>query len=241
MSHWGFLPVSPVRGRVGKESDRQPSVLTPAVHDAHVAVPGGLADDRGMKVPFVQYLRDLACVVRRDHDEHSFLALREHDFVRRHSRLAPRNFRYVDAEARPALVGRFDRSCGQPSRAQVLQANEPPGIGQLQARLDQHLFEKRVAHLNCGAQIAVVLEAPRREAGRPVNAVTSRIGPDQHEEVAGRTRRRAEELVCRNDADAHRVYERVVGVRVGEDDLAADVGNADAVAVFRDAGNDAAK
>ena len=49
-------------------------------------------------------------------------------------------------------------------RAQVLQANEPPGIGQLQARLDQHLFEKRVAHLDGGAQLAVVLEAAGREA-----------------------------------------------------------------------------
>ena len=237
----GFLAREPVGGRVGQESDGEASALRAVIADAHVAVCGGLADDGDVKVPLVEYPGDLAGVFRRDDDEHPLLALGEHDLVGRHSRLAPGDLRHVYADARPALARALDGRGGQPGGAQVLQADETTGPGQFHARLDQHFFEEGVAHLHGGAQLAVVLEAPRGETRRAVNAVASRVGPDQHEEIARRARGGAEELVRRNDADAHGVHERVAGVGVGEDDLSADVGDADAVAVLRDARDHAAE
>ena len=216
-------------------------MLTSVVLNTHISVFGRLADDRHVKVPLVEYLGDLARVIRGDDDEHPLLALGEHDLVRRHARLAPGDLRHVDADARAAFIGRLYRRRGQPGGSQVLESDETARLGELQTRLDQDFFEERVAHLHGGTELAVVLEAPRREAGGAVNAVTSGVGPYQHEEVARRPGRGAEELVSRNDAHAHRVDERVVGVGIGEDDLAADVGNADAVAVLRDACNDSSE
>ena len=74
-----------------------------------------------------------------------------------------------------------------------------------------------------------------------MDAVAAGVGADEHEDVAGAFRLRAGELVDRGDADAHGVDERVAGVGVLEDDLAADGGDAEAVAVAADAGDDAAE
>ena len=66
-------------------------------------------------------------------------------------------------------------------------------------------------------------------------------GADEQEHVAGARGARQRDLVVPRDADAHRVHQRVAGVRRVERDLAADVGNADAVAVAGDAADHAAE
>ncbi len=63
----------------------------------------------------------------------------------------------------------------------------------------------------------------------------------QQEDVAGPGRPRQGDLVVARDADAHGVDERVARVARVEGHLAADVGDADAVAVAGDAADDPAE
>jgi len=59
-----------------------------------------------------------------------------------------------------------------------------------------------------------------------VDAVAAGVRADEHEDVAGAFGFGTGELVDGGDADAHGVDERVRGVRVLEDDLSADSGDA---------------
>ena len=114
-------------------------------------------------------------------------------------------------------------------------------VREVEAGLHEQLLEERVADLHGRAQLleARVRVRARGEAGRAVDAVAAGVGADEHEDVAGAFRLRAGELVAARDADAHGVDQRVAGVGVLEEDLAADGRDAEAVAVAADAGDDA--
>ena len=72
-----------------------------------------------------------------------------------------------------------------------------------------------------------------------MDAVTTGVGTDQQDEVAGTGGGRPGQLGLLDDADAHGVDQAVVPVGLIEVDLATDGGDADAVAVAADAGHDA--
>ena len=72
-----------------------------------------------------------------------------------------------------------------------------------------------------------------------MDAVAARVRADQHQAVARALRPGPHEAIHTNQADAHRVHQRVVRVALLEIDLAAHRGDTDAVAVAADAGDDA--
>ena len=83
---------------------------------------------------------------------------------------------------------------------------------------------------------------PKPAAGehrRAADAVATGRAAEQHGEVVDAARRGQHEVVLRQQADAHHVDERVLGVGRVEDELAADGRHADRVAVTRHAGHDA--
>ena len=109
----------------------------------------------------------------------------------------------------------------------------------LQAGLDEHLLQEGVADLHGGAELLGVLQGLGGEAGRAVDAVAAGVRADEQQQVAGAGGDGADEVVGADEADAHGVDEGVVVVAGREGDLAADVGDADAVAVPGDALDDA--
>ena len=110
---------------------------------------------------------------------------------------------------------------------------------QLEARLEEQLLGERIADLHARTlRLALRREIFRRER-RAVNAVAPGARADGDDRIADALRHGANQLVLVQQADAHRVDERIALVRRIERDLAGDGRNADAVAVVADALHDA--
>ena len=120
----------------------------------------------------------------------------------------------------------------EPRRAQVLQRGQQPAVEQVERALDQLLAGERVADLHARPLVRrALVEALRGQHGGAADAVAAGLRPVEHDQVARAGGLRARQLLGGQQADAHRVDQRVVLVGVVELDLAAHVGHADAVAV----------
>ncbi len=239
----GRYAVSRVFGRFDEKRDGQRGDFAVAVDDVHDAVVGDVTDDRRRNLPALEEAGDVGLVATLDDDDHAFLGLGEHDFVRGHAVFAARHLAHVEHDASAATVGGLDRGGGKSGGTAVLDTGDPFGVvlGEVDAGFEEHLLEERVADLHGGAHL---LEASTGvgaggEAGRAVDAVATGVGADDHDDVAGALGLGAGQAIDGGDADAHGVDERVRSVGVFEVDLAADSGNAEAVAVAADPGDDA--
>src|SRR5713101_6309787 len=102
--------------------------------------------------------------------------------------------------------------------------------------VEPELFGERVSHLHRRpALLRALVESGRRHRGA-VNAVPAGLGTDVEDGIARPVGARAEDLVLLHEADGHGIDERVAGVLGSEIDLAAEVRDAEAVAVPADAG-----
>jgi hypothetical protein len=136
------------------------------------------------------------------------------------------------------------RQLGQPARkpgaAEVLDAGDESLGEDLEAALDEHLLGERVTDLDAGPLgLLAFLERRAGQHADAADAVAAGLGADEDHPVARSGRLRELEVAVLEDADAERVDERVALVGRVEDDLAADVGQAQAVAVAADARDDA--
>ena len=163
---------------------------------------------------------------------------RDHHLPRLHALLAERDG--VEPEVDPALARHLGERGGEAGGAAVLQRLDKAGLDQLDRDLDQLLAQERIADLDGRPLVGVVLaELLAREHGGAADPVAAGRGAVEHDEVPGAGRARARDPVGREQPDAHRVHEHVVAVRVVEDRLAADGGDADRVAVGADPGDGA--
>ena len=173
--------------------------------------------------------------------EHALLRLAGQDLVGLHRGLAQRHPLQVDAHAGAGRGGGLGERAGQAGAAEVLDADDQAGVVQLEAALDEQLLHERVADLH---RRAALLGLPSSKVadgqhGDAADAVAAGLRADQHDDVADAGGGLAAAAVDRQHADAERVDQRVALVARVEDDLAADVGQAEAVAVAADAGDDA--
>ena len=189
-----------------------------------------------------QRAHDLRDCIRLVGDaDHPLLALRDHDLDGLHVGLAERHAVEVDVEADAASrhLGEGGRKA---RRAEVLQRLDEAALHEREARLDQLLAREGVADLDGRALVLVVVgELLAREHARAADPVASRGRAEEDDVVAGPARLGARHAVGREEPDAHRVDERVRRVAVVEDRVAADGGDADAVAVVADAADRAAE
>ena len=115
-----------------------------------------------------------------------------------------------------------------------------PRGDQLEAGLEQQLLGERVAHLHLGTPRLALLRQLLGGEARAVNAVATGAGADREQHVADALRPRARiRSLLAEQADAHRVDQRIAGVARREADLAAERRHADAVAVVADAAHHA--
>ena len=113
------------------------------------------------------------------------------------------------------------------------------GLHRLEARLEQQLLHERIADLHGRPLLLRLLVELGRRHRRAVDAVASGLGADVVDGVADARRRALEDVVAARDAEAEHVDQRIAGVALVEDDLAADGRHAEAVAVAGDAGHNA--
>ena len=205
------------------------------------AVLGHLADHRRLDVPLGADLHEGVDEVRPDHRHHPLLRLAHQDLGRGEARVAERDRVQVDAHAAVAAGRQLGRRAGDARRAQVLNALDQPLGEELEAALDQELLQERVADLNRRTLGGLAVGVAERRAGqhrRPADAVRPGPRAEQHDLVARPVGRGLLQVAVPHEAHAERVHQRVAGVAGVEDELAADVGQAEAVAVERDARDD---
>ena len=135
----------------------------------------------------------------------------------------------------PAISESDDAS---PAAPQSCSDSTSPHFDELDRHLDQLLARERIADLHRRSLVGVVLaELLAREHGRAADPVAAGGRAVEDDEVARPVRLRRLEPRRVEDPDAHRVDEAVARVRLVEDGRAADVRDADGVAVAADAGD----
>ena len=118
------------------------------------------------------------------HQQHALLRFREHDLVRRHAGLALRNVFQIDLDARAGAAAHLAGGTRQPRRAHVLNADDGAGLHRFEARFEQQLFEKRIAHLHVGPLLLRFFGELGRRHGRAVNSVAPRLRADVDHRIA---------------------------------------------------------
>ena len=173
--------------------------------------------------------------VGRGHDgQHALLALADHDLPGLHVGLAQRHPVGVDVDAHLALGRHLAGRGGDAGGAQVLQGDELAPAQQVQADLEQLLLGEGVAHLHRRPLLFEgLVELLAGQHARAADAVAARLGAEQDHVVADAGRRAAHDLVVADQAHGHGVHQAVAAVGVLEVHLAADGGDAHAVAVAR--------
>ena len=131
-----------------------------------------------------------------------------------------------------------DRADASPAAPQSCSDSTSPRLDKLDRDLDQLLAGERIADLHRRALVRIVLaELLRREHRRAADAVAPGCRAVEDDDIARPVRLRRLQPRRIEDADAHRIDEAVARVRVVEDRRAADVRDADRVAVAADPGD----
>ena len=137
--------------------------------------------------------------------------------------------------ARPRPRGHLGAGAGEPGRAHVLDADNGARLHGLEAGFEQELFRERVTHLHRGPALLRALFKGGRSHGGAMDAVASGLGADVEDGIARSLGAGAEDPVLSDEPDGHGVDERIARVLGSERDLAAQVWDAEAVAVPADA------
>ena len=202
--------------------------------DAEATAVGHGADHRGLHLPSTGDGQDVVELVGFDDGEHPLLGLRGHHLERRHVRLATGHGVDVDVHAGAALGGGLGGGAGDAGTAEVLHADRQVAVEELQARLDQALLLERIADLHAGTLVGVGLVVAEAGAGQDrhsADAVTTGAGSEQDRQVADALGAAEDQPLGRHQTEAEDVDQRVALVGLVEHRLAADVGDADGVAV----------
>jgi hypothetical protein len=193
-----------------------------------------LADDRVLELPPVEDGVDRLDPVRADDRDHPLLALGDHHLPGLHSLLPERHAVQVDVDAE--IRRHLGERRRDPRGAAILKRLDETGLHELHRRLDELLPGEGIADLDRGPLLGgAVVELLAREHGGAADSVSTGRRTVEDDRVTGRSRLRAEQPLCREEPDAHRIHKAVVAVGLVEDHLAADGRHADAVAVVADA------
>ena len=209
------------------------------IEHAHHAVVLHHADFRVGQVPLFKDVHDRLLVALLHDDEHALLRLAQQRLVRRHARLALRHFCEIDFHARATTARRLARRARESRCAHVLDARHRVGREQFEARLEQQLLAKWIAHLHRRPVLLALLREVARRERRAREPVASRLRADVENRIADALRRAARDLLVLQDAEAEHIHERVAVVALVEKHLAADGRHADAIPVVRDAAHHA--
>ena len=202
------------------------------VADNEVLASGNLTDLGAGDVPMRADLLELFHVLRGHHGAHALLGLGGEDLCSGHILCAQRDVVQVDLHAAITGGGQLGGGAGQARTAQVLDAHDDAGLVQLQAALDENLLRERVTHLH-GRQLALgaVLEGVRSQHGHATDAVEAGARTEEHDLVAGTGGKSELEVLHLQRAHAQRVDQRVARIGLIKNSFAANVGQAQAVAV----------
>jgi hypothetical protein len=227
--------------RVGQELSGNRADEIVLVEGAQLAGVADVSDRRaGELPPRADTLNGLEHL-RPDDGDHAFLGLRDHDLPGLHPGLAYGDSVEVDVDPRAVTRHLGERRC-EPGGAAVLQRLDETAFDELERGFDQLLARERVTDLDGRTLVPGLLAQLRaREHGGATDPVAAGRSAVEDDVCADRGRACPRHSIRGQQADAHRVDEAVVAVRLVEDRLAADGRDSDAVPVVADTGNRAAE
>ena len=233
----GALRIERVAGAVVDERRYRDVTDNGIAHRADQVVAfDDLADHRALKLPAGAQRLHFGQAARLDAGQHALLRLRDHDLEGLHVGLAQRHLGEVELDADRTARRHLGGGRGEPRGAEVLQADQDVVADELERGLDQALLHVRIADLDGRALVvAARVDVLRGEHRCSADAVATGARAEQDDEVADAGRGRALQVRGLEDADAHGVDEARLLVAGVEAHLAADVGDANAVAVVPDA------
>ena len=210
------------------------------VADDQVVALGDLADLGAGYIPVLADFAELLHVLRSHNGAHALLGLGGEDLCRGHILRAQRHVIEVDLHASIAGGSQLGGSAGQARAAQVLNANDHAGVVEVQAALDEDLLGEGVAHLH-GRQLALgaVLEGIGGQHGHAADAIQTGAGAEEHDLIALARCKGQLQVIDLEGAHAQGIDQRVTGIGLIKDGLAANIGQAQGVAVATHAGNNA--
>src|SRR5680860_753469 len=239
-SVWALVDGAVVRDTARRHVDDPFAV---PVDQETIAV-GDFADNNSLDVPFRTDRHEGVYVRRFGDRHHAFLRFAHQDLFGRQARIA--QWHGVEFDVHTAVAGarEFTRRARQSGTAKVLDARDHAGLEQFQGALDEQLLHEGVADLDARAfrgaarSIDASVKGFGREHGHAADAVAAGAGAIQNYLVTCAAGVSEMEVFVAEHADAKRVDKRVAQIGLVEDDLPADVGQAEAVAVAADASHD---
>src|SRR6266567_2485776 len=201
----------------------------------HARLADHAADLHRIESPLTEHAIDFFLAALLRDQQHAFLGFTEQNLVRTHASLALRHPVHFNLNTNAAARTHLASGACQSRRAHVLNANDRAGLHRLEARFEQELLQKWIAHLDVrplGFRFFAELLAGH---GRAMNAVAHRLRPYINNPIAFARRLRVKDLVLAHQPERERVHQRIARVARLELCLPADVGDAEAVSVRSDA------
>ena len=191
-----------------------------------------LADLRARDIPVGANLRELLHIVWGDHRAHAFLRLRGQNLGGRHVLRAQRHHIQVHQHATITSCGEFRRRAGQARATKILDAHHNSSLVQVKAALNEHLLRKRISHLY-GGQLAfgALLKRVRGQHRHTADAVQTRARTKEHHFIAQARGKRQLQVLHLQRAHTQSVNQRIPGVGFIKNGFAADVRQAQTVAI----------
>ena len=222
----------------GARVDIDDRLAAPGDHEP--AGVGDLAQHAGLDVPLLRDREEPVELAGLHDRHHALLALGHQDLLGRERGVAQQHGIELDRHAALAVGGELARRARDARGTEILDALDQVAREQLEAALDEHLLGERVADLHRRAfRRAAVLEGLAGQDAGAADPVAPGACAEQHDLVADAAGVGQMQVLVTQDADRERVDERVGLVDRVEPGLAADVGQAEAVAVEADAADDA--
>src|SRR5450432_2434913 len=209
--------------------------------DAEPSIPGNETDFGGFETPLPEHAEDFVLPALLRHQQHALLAFGEHDLIGGHAGFALRDAVQFDLNSDFAAAAHFASGAGEAGCAHVLNTDDCAGLHGFDAGFEQQLFHERVAHLHVGALLFGLFGEFGAGHGRAVDAIAAGARADVDHGVADARGLGVEDLFLAADAKSEDVDQGIGAVTRLENALAADGGDAEAVAVMRDAGDHAAQ
>ncbi len=227
------------RGFVGKLTVGDLGDNHTVILDAQHSVIGDAADGYGVEVPLLEHGEDFVFAAGIGHDEHPLLGFREHDLVGRHAGFALRHEAQVDFDAGPGAAAHFASGAGETGCAHILNADDCAGMHSFKTGLKQKFFHEGIADLDVGTLFLGFLGEYGGSHGRAVNAVAPGFCSDVNYRIADAGGAAVEDFVVSKNTQREDVDQRIAVIAGLKDAFAANGGDAETIAVMRDATDDA--
>ena len=197
------------------------------------------ANGDGVKSPLLEDAEDLVLAAFLGHQQHALLRFAQHDFVRSHAGLALGHQVELNLHPTPPRPPISQVEQVRPAAPMSWMPTIAPVCMASRQASSNNFFQERVADLHVGPLGLRLFAKLFAGHGGAVNSITPGLGADVNHRITFAGSLGVEDLVATHQSQRKRVHQRISGVAAFELHLAANVGNAKAVSVRRDAAHNA--